>query len=77
MKAMKTSSIVFYEGYKSKEAPRILIHENCRYNIHIKKRERRMDSSGSGPVDLFACRAGPYSFQVKVFSDREYEIRFV
>jgi hypothetical protein len=71
---MAESRIIFYEGYKQKEIPRIFIRDNEQYEVQIKRRKRRLDKSTGMIMDQFICRAGPYLFQVTVFPDGTYEI---
>ncbi len=71
---MAESRIIFHEGYKGKETPRIFIRGNKQYEIQIKKRERRLDVLTGNTMDLFFCQAGPYAFQVRVFPSGEYKI---
>lgn len=71
---MPETHVVFYEGYKQREIPRLLIHDNKEYTIHIKSRERRLDRATRGIFDFFICQAGPYSLNVIVYANGEYKI---
>ena len=71
---MPAARIIFYEGYKQREIPRLLIHDNNEFTIHIKTRERRLDQAAGVTFDFFICQAGPYSLNVIVYANGEYKI---
>jgi len=74
MKPGDSSKILFYSGYKGNETPRYLLTGGERHRIQVRKRERRWDDSQNAPVNVFTCTAGPYSFQVEVYSEGDYKI---
>lgn len=73
-KNMSAARIIFYEGYKQREIPRLLILDSNEYTIHIKSRERRLDQAAGFTFDFFICQAGPYSLNVIVYANGEYKI---